>query len=193
MRYKSIICMVLLSLLLVCSAGCLEQSSGGSASSASYSVPRENLPDGFKLLAALPENDPRVNMTLYIKDFYGTGNTTEDIGPANVTVGIYKWKSDDQTYDSRDAKITHIVLSDEDHALAAISNFKSQYDSLLKRGLPIFGNATINGHQTLEIKDINGDGEIRFLYLWNVGNIVLLVEGNQDRSQSMELASATGL
>jgi len=38
-----------------------------------------------------------------------------------------------------------------------------------------------------------GDGSVRFLYLWNVENIVLLVEGNQDRSQSMELASATGL
>jgi len=190
MRYKSVTCMVLISLLLICSAGC--QQSSGTASSA-YSVPRENLPEGFKLLAALPENDPSVNMSLYINDFRGNGNTSKDIGPANVTVGIYKWKTADETYDPRDAKITRIELSDEEHALSAISNFKSQYDDLLKRGLPLFANATINGHQTLEIKDIMGDGSVRFLYLWNVKNIVLLVEGNQDRSQSMELASATGL
>ncbi len=199
MRYKNIICLALISLLLICSAGCLEQSSGTGGASASgaagtgYSVPRENLPEGFKLLAALPENDPSVNMSLYIEDFYGTKNHTEDIGPANVTVGIYKWMKEDQTYDTRDAKITHIELQDEEHALSAISNFKSQYDKLLAKGLPIFANATINGHQTLEIKDIEGDNSIRYLYLWNIDNIVLLVEGNQDRSQSMELASATEL
>jgi hypothetical protein len=193
MRYKSITYMVLISLLLICSAGCLEQSSVQGASSAGYSLPKENLPEGFKLLAALPENDPSVNMSLYIDDFYGTENNTADIGPANVTVGIYKWKIDNVTYDSRDAKITHIVLSDEEHALAAISNYKSQFDGLLARGIPVFGNATINGHQTLEIRDIQDDGRARFQYLWNVDNVVLLVIGNLDRGQSMELASATGL
>jgi hypothetical protein len=88
-----------------------------------------------------------------------------------------------------------IQLLDEEYALSAISNYKSQstYKDLLARGLPIFGNATINNHETLEIKDMRGDESIRYLYLWNTGNIVVLVEGNGDRSKSLELASATGL
>ncbi len=143
------------------------------------------------MLAALPEMDSRVNMTDYIRDFYGP----EDIGPANVSVGIYKWKNQDGSYDNDDAKITLILLSDEEHARSAISNFKSQktYQEQLARKLPIFGNATINGHDTLEIKDIKGDKSIRYLYLWNKGNVVALVEGNNDRSKSLELASASGL
>ena len=38
-----------------------------------------------------------------------------------------------------------------------------------------------------------GDKSIRYLYLWNKGNVVALVEGNNDRSKSLELASASGL
>jgi hypothetical protein len=86
-----------------------------------------------------------------------------------------------------------ILLSDKEHALAAISNFKSQYNDMLKRGLPLFENATINGHEALQIKDVRGDNSIRYLYLWNVDNLVILVEGNNDKNQSVELATATGL
>ena len=87
------------------------------ASTANPAVPRENLPEGFKLLAALPEMDGSVNMTDYIKDFYGS----EDIGPANASVGIYQWGKPGENYD---AKITLIRLSDEEHARAAVSNFQ---------------------------------------------------------------------
>jgi hypothetical protein len=130
-------------------------------------------------------------MTDYITEFLGP----DEIGQANVSVGIYKWKNEDESYDLDDAKITLIKLSDEGHAKDAISNFKSQdeYKRLLARNLPIFGNATVNGHETLEIKDVKGDNTIRFLYLWNVGDIIVLVEGNGDRNQSLELASASGL
>ncbi|MCX6676400.1 MAG: hypothetical protein NTU95_00455 [Methanothrix sp.] len=149
-------------------------------------VPKENLPEGFKLLAALPEMDSSVNMTDYIKGFYGS----EDIGPANTSVGIYQWGKPGESYD---AKITLIQLSDEEHARAAVSNFEKTYQDLLARGYTIFGNATINGHGALEIKDIRGDNSFRYLYLWNTGSIVALVDGNTNKTQTMELASATGL
>ncbi|MGB5101354.1 MAG: hypothetical protein WBN94_12245 [Methanothrix sp.] len=185
MRSKNIICLLFISLALASCAGCLAKDPAGAANPG---VPKDNLPDGFKLMAALPEMDSSVNMTEYIKDFYGS----EDIGPANTSVGIYQWGNPGESYD---AKITLIQLSDEKHAKAAVSNFKSQetYQKLLARGLPIFGNATVNGHETLEIKDIRGDNSFRYLYLWNTGRIVALVEGNNDRNQSLELANAPGL
>ena len=108
MRSKNIICLLFVSLLLASSAGCLAKDPTG-ASTANPAVPKENLPEGFKLLAALPEMDSSVNMTDYIKDFYGS----EDIGLANTSVGIYQWGKPGESYD---AKITLIQLSDEKHA-----------------------------------------------------------------------------
>ncbi len=187
MRSRDIIHVLFISLVLAASSGCLAEDKA-SPSNADLTVPKANLPEGFKLIAALPENDPSVNMTDYIKAFYGP----EDIGPANASVGIYWWATPGEAYD---AKVTLIKLSDEQHAKAAVSNYKSQseYQELLARGLPIFGNATVNGHQALEIKEISSDGSMKYLYLWNTGDIVAFIEGNSDRNQSQELASATGL
>ncbi len=186
MTMKNIICLLFISLVLAASAGCLAKDP--SASATSPTIPKENLPEGFKLMAALPEMDSSVNMTDYITDFYGP----EEIGPANASVGIYQWSDPGLGYD---AKITLIQLSDEEHAKAAVSNFKSQktYQDQLARNLPIFGNATVNGHDALEIKDIRGDNSFRYLYLWNTGSTVALVEGNGDRNQSLELAGISGL
>lgn len=196
MTMKNIICLLLISLALLAGAGCLakdqDASASASPSTSNLAVPTANLPEGFKLLAVLPGENSNLNMTDYITEFLGP----DEIGQANnVSVGIYKWKNEDGSYDLDDAKITLIKLSDEEHAKAAISNFKSQddYKRLLAKNAPIFGNATVNGHETLEIKDVKGDNTIRFLYLWNVGNTTVLVEGNEDRSQSLELASASGL
>jgi len=187
MRSENIICLLFISLVLASSAGCLAKDPAGTAT-ANPAVPTENLPDGFKMMAVLPGVNSNLNMTDYIKDFYGS----EEIGPANTTVGIYQWGKPGESYD---AKITLIQLSDEEHARAAVSNFKSQetYQDQLARKLPIFGNATINGHETLEIKDIRGDNSFRYLYLWNTGSIVALVEGNNNKNQSMELAGVMGL
>ncbi len=187
MRSKSIICLLFISLVLASSAGCLAKDQVGT-SNANPAVPKDNLPDGFKLLAVLPEMDGSVNMTDYIREFYGS----EEIGSANTSVGIYQWGNPGENYD---AKITLIQLSDEEHAKAAVSNFKSQktYRDLLARNVPIFGNATVNDHETLEIRDVRGDNSIRYLYLWNAGSIVALVEGNNNRSKSLELAGASGL
>lgn len=187
MRSKNIICILFISLLLASSTVCLA-ADNGSIVTANPSIPKVGLPEGFKLLAALPEMDPSVNMTDYITEFYGE----KDIGTANVSVGIYQWGNPGESYD---AKVTFIGLQDEEHAKAAISNFKSQktYKDQLARGLPIFGNATINGHEALEVRDLRGDYSFRYLYLWNAGNIVSFVEGNGDKNQSLMLANSTGL
>ncbi len=187
MRSKNIICILFMSLLLASSTVCLAADSASGAA-ANPAIPKVGLPAGFKLLAALPDMDPHVNMTDYITEFYGE----KDIGTANVSVGIYQWGNPGESYD---AKVTFIGLLDEEHARAAISNFKSQktYRDELARGLPIFGNATVNGHEALEVRDIRGDNSFKYLYLWNAGNIVSFVEGNGDKNQSLELANSTGL
>ncbi len=182
---KNTICILFISLVLASAIGCLADDSKGPAA-LNVAVPREDLPEGFTLLAALPEMDSRVNMTDYIEDFYGD----LDIGPANSSVGIYQWGEPRGPYD---AKITLIQLTDEENANNAVSNFKSQYDELAARGLPVYGNATISGHEALEIRDRLGDNSIRYLYLWNKEALVVLVEGNGNRNQSLELAGAAGI
>ncbi len=189
MRSKNTICILFISLLLASSTVCLAEDSA-SPSNANPTVPRTMLPEGFKLLAALPEMDSHVNMTDYITAFHGE----KDIGPSNVSVGIYQWvpKPGEESYD---AKVTLIRLLDEEHARNAISNFKSQedYKEQLARGLPIFGNATVNDLEALEVRHLRGNNEFRYLYLWNDGDLVVFVEGNDDKAQSLELANATGL
>jgi len=188
MRSKNLICILLASMALVAMSGCVAEDKGG-AEPAGLAVPKENLPEGFKLLAALPENDQSVNMTGYIKDFYGA----KEIGPAKAAIGIYQWGTPGEAFDAR---ITLVQLQDEEHARAAVKNYESldEYQRFLDRGIPIFGNATINGHPVLEIKDPMDDLSIkRYIYLWNTGSTVVLVEGNGDLGKSRDLASATGL
>lgn len=188
MRSKDIVCVLFISLVLASSIVCLAKETSGTAEG-NLAMPRENLPEGFKFVASLPDPDGRLNMTDEIEDFYGE----LDIGlvdPANISVGIYQWADMGLAYDAR---ITMIQLSDEEKADNAISNFKSEYDEMVARGLPIFSNVTINGHPSLQIKDVRGDNSIRYLFLWRASSLVTLVEGNQDRNQSLELAEAAPL
>jgi hypothetical protein len=91
MRSNSIIYILFICVMLASSMICLAENTT-SASAANLTVPKEMLPEGFKLLAVLPEMDPNVNMTEYISDFYGA----EDIGPAAVTVGIFSGASQER-------------------------------------------------------------------------------------------------
>ncbi|NMB86686.1 MAG: hypothetical protein A4E44_01708 [Methanosaeta sp. PtaB.Bin018] len=187
MRSNSIIYILFICVMLASSMICLAENTT-SASAANLTVPKEMLPEGFKLLAVLPEMDPNVNMTEYISDFYGA----EDIGPAAVTVGIYQWGKPGEAYD---AKVTLIQLQDEEHADAAISNYKSnpEFQKPPFVGVDRFASALINGHNATEIrKRVNGQ-TLRYLYLWRNGSTVVLVEGNGDLGKSRDLASATGL
>lgn len=189
MRSIETICVLLTTLLLTSSLGCLAEESTGS-SDANPALPITALPDGFELLAALPEMDTNVNMTGYITDFYGE----KKIDPSDISVGIYQWKADEGKM-AYDAKITYLRLMDEEQAENAIYNFKSQKDYIeqLARGLNIFGNATINDHEVLEIMHFRNNNNYKYIYLWNDEDLVVLVEGNNDKSQSLQLASATGL
>lgn len=129
-------------------------------------------------------------MTEEIEDFYGT----EDIGiePSNATVGVYRWGEPGESYD---AKVTLIVLEDAESAEAAISNYRSlpEFKNPPYKGIDRFSTAIVNGHEVVEIRDAVGGNSLRYLYLWNNGGTVVLVEGNGDRGRSLELASATGL
>ena len=111
MRPIEIICVLFISLFLASVMGCLAED--GSGSDANPDIPRTMLPDGFKLLAALPEMDSNVNMTDYVTKFYGE----KEIDPVNISVGIYQWEAEDgvQPYD---AKITYMRLADEEGALS---------------------------------------------------------------------------
>jgi len=189
MRPIETICVLSISLLLASIMGCLAEDSTGSLEG-NPDIPKTMLPDGFKLLAALPEMDSNVNMTDYITEFYGE----KEIKPVNISVGIYQWEAKEggQPYD---AKVTYIRLPDQEQALAAINNFRSQedYTDQITRGLKIFGNATINDHDALEIRHIQNNNSYKYIYLWNNLDLVVLVEGNKDKNQSLQLASATGL
>lgn len=189
MRSKNIICMLFISMVLAFSLSCVAMASEGTKN-ASLAIPRDNLPQGFRFVASLPDQDGRVNMTDEIEDFYGKSDIGS-VDPANISVGIYQW--DEPGLNSYDARITHILLFDEEKADNAISNFKSQYDEQVARGLPILNNVTINEHPSLLIKDLRGDNSIRYLFLWKNDNLVTLVEGNDKMNQSLELAEASEL
>lgn len=183
MMLRNIIYLLSISLALLAVSGYVV---GETASSPA--VPKDNLPAGFSFLAVKTNSTQGVNMTEEIEDFYGA----EDIGPANATVGIYTWAPIGEGYDS---KITLIQLRDEAHANAAIANYRArpEFKNPPYRGIDRFSTAIVNGHEVTEIRDAVGENRLRYIYLWNSSSTVVLVEGNGDRSKSMELASATGL
>jgi hypothetical protein len=178
--------LIVLSLAFLAGSICSAQET--SINATTPALPTENLPSGFNFLAMKNASTAGVNITEEIIDFYGD----EEIGPANATVGIYTWAPVGEGYD---AKITLLSLQDEEQAQAAISNYKSlpEYQNPPYKGIERFSEVDINGHNATEIRDATGDSGLRFLYLWNNDNVVVLVEGNADRNESMSLASATGL
>ena len=183
MKSKNINYILFISIALIAVSGCVAEKTDGSAV-----VPKDNLPAGFSLLAVKTASTQGVNITEEIEDFYGA----EDIGPANATVGIYKWGEPGESYD---AKVTLIALEDVENAETAISNYRSlpEFKNPPYKGIDRFSTAVVNGHNATEIRDAVGGNSLRYLYLWNSSSTVVLVEGNGDRSRSLELASATGL
>lgn len=183
MILRNINYILFISITLLAISCCMAEDTAGSPA-----VPKDNLPAGFSLLAVKTATTQGVNMTEEIEDFYGA----EDIGPANATVGIYTWAPMGEGYDS---KITLIQLQDEAHAKAAIANYKAQpeFKNPPYQGIDRFSTANVNGRVVTEIRDAVGENRLRYIYLWNSSSTVVLVEGNGDRSKSIELANATGL
>jgi len=186
MKVKNINHILFISIALLALSGCIAQETADNKAA----VPREDLPTGFSLLAIKTASTEGVNMTEEIEDFYGTEDASID--PSNAMVGIYRWGEPGQSYD---AKITLIALGDEEKASAAIANYKSlaEFKNPPYEGIDRFSTAIVNGHEVTEIRDAVGENSLRYLYLWNNGGTVVPVEGNGDRSRSLELANATGL
>lgn len=184
MKSRNIIHAFFISIALLAVSVCVAEEIAGS----SAAVPKDNLPAGFSLLAVKTASTQGVNMTEEIEDFYGT----KDIGPANATVGIYTWGEPGESYD---AKVTLISLEAVESAENAVSNYRSlpEFKNPPYKGIDRFSTAIVNGHDVTEIRKAVGGNSLRYLYLWNSGSTVVLVEGNGDRSKSLELASATGL
>jgi hypothetical protein len=186
MSYKILICAILIFIALA-TAGCVADNNA-SDNGNMPALPKENLPEGFSFLAEKTASTAGVNITEEIMDFYGQ----QDIGPVDAIVGIYTWAPLGQGYD---AKITYLSLQDEAYAQAAVGNYKAlpEYENPPYKGVDRFTTAIINGHEVTQILDVTGDGSPRYLYLWNAGNLVVLVEGNESIGKSRDLAGATGL
>ena len=184
MNLKYAVCMLLIA-GLVLAAGCISSEKAGGEKAAS--VPTENLPEGFSLIAVVDDSTPGINMEDEIADFRGD----EDIGAVKATVGKYQWGENGKDYDAR---ITVMDCGSEAKAEAAIANYKAQPDFEKPPfvGVDRFSTAVVNGHHVTEIRDKVGK-ELKYIYIWNDGSRVVLVEGNGDRAESLQLASATGL
>jgi hypothetical protein len=190
MKSEYSIGILLSAVALLIISGCITQEKVSISTLNGYLPQGKGLPDGFKLVFALNDSVPGVNMTDEIREVYGS----KDIGPATAVVGKYWWGRPGIDYD---AKVTIISLKNEDDARAATSNyldnFKASRTVKLPGNISLINPVKINGHDATEIGDIAGDNTIRLLYLWNNKNLAVLVEGNSDRSASMKFASATGL
>lgn len=183
MKSKYLICLTLTALAFIAVTGCLAEEKTVS----SY-IPTKDLPDGFRLLAIKDNTTPGVNMTEEIRDFYGS----RSIGQVEAAKGVYIWGTMGVDYD---VTVTVIECQDEEHAKVAVSNYRSQpkFEKPPFEGVDRFSTANINGHDVIEIRKAVNDQALRFLYLWNDKNMVVLVEGNSDRGASQNLGKETGL
>ncbi|HPE64393.1 MAG TPA: hypothetical protein PLQ49_09835 [Methanothrix sp.] len=183
MNLKYAVCMLLIA-GAVMAAGCLSKERAGAEEAG---VPTENLPEGFSLIAVIDDSTQGIDMEDEIADFRGD----EDIGTVEATVGKYRWGEMGKDYDAR---ITVIDCESESKAEAAVANYKAQpkFENPPFVGVDRFSTAVVNGRQVTEIRDKVGK-ELKYVYIWNDGSRVVLVEGNGDRAESLQLASATGL
>ncbi|MHC1630980.1 MAG: hypothetical protein ACXQT4_01595 [Methanotrichaceae archaeon] len=184
MKLKYVVYILFIATVPFLTAGCITQDQG---SGATIIVPVDNLPEGFNFITVLNDSTVGVNMSDEIAKFRGD----EDIGDVKATVGVYQWSPMGTGYDS---KITVLECEDEEDALVAINNYKNQSDFKKPpfRGVDRFSTAFVNSHEVTEIKD-KARKQIKYIYIWNNENKVILVEGNSDRASSLELASVTGL
>jgi hypothetical protein len=181
MSLKYAVCMLIIA-ATVLNLGCISSDEAGGEGPR---VPTENLPEGFTLVAVIDGDTQGINIEDEIADFRGD----EDIGAVRAAIGIYQWAEMGTGYDS---KITVMDCEDEAKAEAAVSNYVGQpkFEKPPFVGVDRFSTAVVNGREVTEIRSAVGK-ELKYIYIWNDGNQVVLVEGNGDRAESLELASAT--
>jgi hypothetical protein len=198
---RKAICLLFISVVLTATLGCMAQDNAASNSATDLIkyIPQGNkIPAGFEyiliennMLEETTQNIFKSNMTDEIGGFYGN----KTIMPVNFALGRYK-----QSDYSGDGKVTVIEMKDETSAQNAVSNYLANFQTenpfKLQGNQSLIGAATVNGREVTEMRVpeyAEGGYLIKYDYLWANKNLVILTEGNPDRSKSMELASATGL
>ena len=151
-------------------------------------VPAENLPGTFKLIALVDENTSgSMNIT---EEAMSTIAGNLSVGEIKAVQGVYEFEA--KTYS---VFVTVIECTDSVNAANAVENYKNQpdFEKDPSRTVSRFGKVTFNEHEATEVRrKPQGDGGIRYGYVWSNGNHVFIVEpGTDDRLASMELAQMT--
>jgi len=151
-------------------------------------IPTDNLPGTFKLIALVDENTTgSMNIT---EDALSTIAGNLSVGEIKAVQGVYDFEAKTHT-----VFVTVIECTDSMNAANAVENYKNKPDFEKPPSLTVsrFGTVTFNGHEATEVRrKPQGDGGIRYGYVWSNGNHVFIVEpGTDDRLASMELAQMT--
>ncbi len=151
-------------------------------------VPTENLPGTFKLIAMVDEETPgSMNIT---EEALSTIAGNLSVGEIKAVQGVYEFEA--KTYT---VFVTIIECTDSMNAANAVENYKNKPDFEKPPSMTVsrFGTVTFNEHEATEVRrKPQGDGGIRYGYVWSNGNHVFIVEpGTDDRLASMELAQMT--
>jgi len=152
-------------------------------------IPSENLPGTFKLIAIIDENTSgSINITA---DALSTIAGNLSVGEIKAVQGVYDFEA--KTYS---VFVTVIECTDSMNAANAVENYKNNpdFENPPSQTVSRFGTVTFNEHEATEVrrKPLGSDG-IRYGYVWSNGNFVFIIEpGTDDRLASMELAAMTG-
>jgi len=152
-------------------------------------IPAENLPGTFKLIALVDENTPgSMNIT---EEALSTIAGNLSVGEIKAVQGVYDFEA--KTYS---VFVTVIECTDSVNAANAVENYKNkpEFEKDPSRTVSRFGKVTFNDHEATEVRrKPQGDGGIRYGYVWSNGNRVFIVEpGTDNRLESMKLAEMTG-
>lgn len=151
-------------------------------------IPTENLPGTFKLIALVDENTTgSMNIT---EEALSTIAGNLSVGEIKAVQGIYDFEA--KTYS---VFVTVIECTDSMNAANAVENYRNKPEFEKPPSLTVsrFGTVTFNEHEATEVRrKPQGDGGIRYGYVWSNGNHVFIVEpGTDNRLESMELAQMT--
>ncbi|MEA3325574.1 MAG: hypothetical protein U9Q37_10695 [Euryarchaeota archaeon] len=152
-------------------------------------IPTENLPGSLKLIALVDENTAgSMNIT---EEALSTIAGNLNVGEIKAVQGVYDFEA--KTYS---VFVTVIECTDSMNAANAVENYKNNPDleNPPSQTVSRFGAVTFNEHEATEVRrKPQGDGGIRYGYVWSNGNRVFIVEpGTDNRVESMKLAEMTG-
>ncbi len=152
-------------------------------------VPAENLPGTFELIALVDENTSgSMNIT---EEALSTIAGNLSVGEIKAVQGVYDFEA--KTYS---VFVTVIECTDSVNAANAVENYKNKpdFEEPPSQTVSRFGAVTFNEHEATEVRRRpQGDGDVRYGYVWSNSNFVFIVEpGTDDRLASLKLAQMTG-